>query len=181
MLLHGRCIVFHGMARAVVLLAAVGLFAGAALAGDRSSVRGQLAFARLQSSSFGIAATYDVVPCGTACTSYKPHIFITNDGSSWREVTPEHMLPQLEDVVFSTRLIGWVAANDCAAGRAFVYRTTNGGRTWRSAAVPATNCSAGSRLDLSFSDNRHGWMLKVFENGNYARLERTRDGGKTWN
>jgi len=165
----------------LVLLAVVGLFAGAALARDGSTVRRQLALARLQSSSFGIAAIYDVVTCGADCTSYKPHIFVTNDGRSWREVTPRHVLSELEDVVFSTRLVGWVAANDCAAGRAFVYRTTNGGRTWRSTAVPATNCSAGSRLDLSFSDDRHGWIINVFENGNRAPLERTRDGGKTWN
>jgi len=169
------------MVRAVVLLAAVGLFTGVALARDEPRVRRQLAFARLQSSSFGIAGIYDVHSCGAVCTSYKPRIFITNDGRSWREVTPQHMLSELEDALFSTRLVGWVAANDCAAGKAFVYRTTNGGRTWRSAAVRATNCSAGSRLDLSFSDNKHGWLLNVFENGNRASLERTRDGGKTWN
>src|SRR6266540_5905873 len=122
------------MVRAVVLLAAVGLFTGVALARDEPRVR-RLAFARLQSSSFGIAGIYDVHSCGAVCTSYKPRIFITNDGRSWREVTPQHMLSELEDVLFSTRLVGWVAANDCAAGKAFVYRTTNGGRTWRSAAV----------------------------------------------
>jgi len=91
------------------------------------------------------------------------------------------MLSELEDVLFATRLIGWIAANDCAAGKAFVYRTTNAGRTWRSAPVGPTNCSAGSRLGLSFSDKRHGWILNVFENGNRSPLERTRDGGKTWN
>ena len=168
------------MARAVVLLAVVGLFAGAALAGDKSRVSRELAFARLQTSSLGLAAIYEVVACGASCSSYTPHVFVTSESGSWREVTPPNLLSELEDVVFSTPLIGWIAANDCAAGRAFVYRTTTGGRTWRSTSVPATNCSAGSRLDLSFSDNRHGWILNVFENGNRAPLQRTLDGGKTW-
>jgi photosystem II stability/assembly factor-like uncharacterized protein len=177
---RGRCIVFRGMAGAVVLLAVVGFFAGGALAGDESRGSSEVAFARLQTSSLGLAATYEVVACGASCSSYTPHVFVTNESRSWREVTPPNVLSELEDVVFSTPLIGWIAANDCSAARAFVYRTTTGGRTWRSTAVPATNCSAGSRLDLSFSDNRHGWILNVFENGNRAPLQRTLDGGKTW-
>jgi photosystem II stability/assembly factor-like uncharacterized protein len=168
------------MRRAVVPFALIGLLAGAALAGDRPAVGRELVFARLQSPSFGVAGFYDAVRCGPYCTSYKPRVFLTGEGRLWREVTPRHVLTELEDVVFSSRLLGWIAANDCAAGKAFVYRTTDGGRTWRSAPVSATNCSAGSRLDLSFSDTKHGWILTVFENGNQARLERTRDGGKTW-
>lgn len=168
------------MARIAVLLAAVCLFAGTSLAANGPTVRRQLSFARLQSSSFGIAAIYNAATCGADCTSYKPHLFVINDGRSWREVTPPHVLVQLEDVYFSTQLTGWVVANDCVAGKAFVYRTTDGGRTWRSAAVRATNCSAGSRLDLSFSDTKHGWILDVYENGNGVPLQRTLDGGRTW-
>jgi photosystem II stability/assembly factor-like uncharacterized protein len=168
------------MARAVVLLALVGVFAGAALAGEQTTVRRQLALARLESPSFGVAGIYDVDRCGAGCARYKPHLVVSNDDRSWREITPQHVLSELEDVVFSTRLVGWVAANDCASAKAFVYRTIDGGRTWRAAAVPATNCAAGSRLDLSFSDSRHGWILNTFVNGNRAPLERTLDGGKTW-
>ncbi len=156
------------------------MFTGVALGRDEPRVRRQLAFARLESSSFGIAGVYDVRSCGAVCTSYKPRIFSTDDGRSWREVTPQHMLSELEDVLFATRLIGWIAANDCAAGKAFVYRTTNAGRTWRSAPVRPTNCSAGSRLDLSFSDKRHGWILNVFDFAAPQQLYATHDGGRSW-
>lgn len=163
----------------VALVAVVGLFAGAALANGETSVRSQLAFARLQSPSFGIAAISDAVTCGASCTTYRSHIFVTDHGR-WREVTPPHMLWQIEDVVFSSPLVGWVVANDCAAAKAFVYRTADGGRTWRAAPVRSTNCAAGSRLDLSLSDNRHGWILDVYANGNRFPLARTSDGGETW-
>ena len=167
------------MARAVALVVAVGLFAGGALANGETSVRRQLAFARLQSPWLGIIAVSDAVTCGASCTTYRSHIFVSDHGR-WREVTPSRMLWQLEDVAFSSPLVGWIVANDCAAAKASVYRTADGGRTWRATPVRATNCSAGSRLELSFSDNRHGWILDVYGNGNRFPLARTSDGGKTW-
>ena len=105
---------------------------------------------------------------------------MTRAGRSWRDVTPRRALIQLEDVVFTSRLVGWVVTNDCAAAKALVHHTTDGGHTWRSAAVRPTNCAAGSRLDLSVADSRHAWILDVYENGNLAPLEHTVDGGRTW-
>jgi photosystem II stability/assembly factor-like uncharacterized protein len=168
------------MRHAVVVLAVVGLFAGAALARDETARRTRLGFARLEPRSLGVAAIYNVIPCGTDCTSYRSRILVTSDGKSWRDVTPPHLLTEVQDVRFATPRVGWVVANDCAAGSAFVYRTTSGGRTWRRARVPAANCSAGSRLDLSFADPGHGWILNVAENTWGASLVRTRDGGRTW-
>jgi photosystem II stability/assembly factor-like uncharacterized protein len=167
------------MTRAVVVFAVVGL-ASAALARDGATVRRQLAFARLQSPSFGVAVVYDLVRCGAYCKSYKPHVYAVDYGRSWREVTPPHVLEEPEDVVFLSRRVGWISANDCAAGKAFVYATTDGGRIWRRAPIQATNCAAGSRHELAFSDARHGWSLLIFENGNESPLEHTTDGGKTW-
>jgi photosystem II stability/assembly factor-like uncharacterized protein len=162
------------------VLAILGLLAGAALAKGEITARRELALARRQSPSLGVAAIYNVVRCGTYCKSYTPHIFVTGDGRSWREVTPPHLLLEVEAVAFSTPR-GWVVANDCAAARAFFYRTRNGGRAWRRTPVPVTNCAAGSRLDVSFADTRHGWILLVA--GNSSRgpvLYRTQNGGKTW-
>src|SRR5436309_10830205 len=144
------------MGRIVVLLTSVCLFAGTSIGASGSAVERQLAFARLQFSSFGIAAVYDVTKCGAGCASYKPHVFLTSDGRSWREVTPPRMLSEFEDALFLDPARGWVVANDCTAGRAFVYRTTDGGRSWGSAAVRSTNCAAGSYLDLAFSNREHG-------------------------
>ena len=168
------------MGRTFVLVAVVGLLAGAVPARNATSTRSVLELARLQSRSFGIAAIYDVAACWPYCRSYTPRIYATRDEHSWLEVTPPHLLPEVEDVFFRTPSVAWVAANDCAAARAFVYRTRDGGRTWRRARVPATNCPGGSRLDVSFADARHGWILLVAENGNRVGLFRTRDGGKTW-
>src|ERR1051325_762382 len=168
------------MRRLVALLAVVCLFAGAALAREEVTVRTDLALARLESRSLGVSAIYNVVACGADRAFLTPHVFVTRDGHSWREVTPSHLLIEVEDVVFSTPRVGWIAANDCSAGKAFFYRTGNGGRTWRRAPAPEANCAAGSRLDVSFADARHGWILLVAENGGRVRLFRTRDGGNTW-
>jgi photosystem II stability/assembly factor-like uncharacterized protein len=161
-------------------LVALGSFAGLAHARGEAPAHRQVVFVRLETPSVGLAGLYDIVGCGAACTSYVPHLYAKTVDHAWHEITPPHMLSQLEGVVFLTPLIGWVAANDCAAGKAFVYRTTDGGRTWRFAPVHSANCSAGSRLELSFSDNRHGWVISIAENGNRSPLARTTDGGKSW-
>jgi photosystem II stability/assembly factor-like uncharacterized protein len=168
------------MRRVVLVLAILSLFAGAALSRGEIAARRVLELARLQSPSLGVAAIDYVVPCGTYCRSYTPHIFVTGDDHSWREVTPPHLLVAVEDVVFATPRGGWVVANDCAAARAFFYRTRNGGHSWRRTRAPEVNCAAGSRLDVSFADARHGWILLVPENGSRVGLYRTRDAGKTW-
>src|SRR3954467_7104997 len=134
------------MRRVVLVLAILGLVAGAALARGEIAARRVLGLARLQSPSLGVAAVYNGVRCGTYCKSLTPHIFVTGDSHSWREVTPPHLLLEVEDVVFSTPGAGWVVANDCAAARAFFYRTRNGGHTWRRTRAPEVNCAAGSRL-----------------------------------
>ena len=91
------------------------------------------------------------------------------------------MLFEFEDVQFASPLVGWVVENDCAQGKAYVDRTHDGGRRWEKTPVRSTNCAAGSRLDLSFADTSHGWLLDVYENGSGPYpLERTLDGGATW-
>jgi photosystem II stability/assembly factor-like uncharacterized protein len=110
-------------------------------------------------------------------------------GGTWQDVTPRlprlgpttrPLVPVVHDSVFVDRQHGWVASNECVAGKAFVSRTADAGRTWRTVPVPATNCSAGSRLDLFFLDRRHGWLVRIFLNGNVQHLSRTTDGGRTW-
>jgi photosystem II stability/assembly factor-like uncharacterized protein len=115
-------------------------------------------------------------------------VLVTRDGDSWRDVTPRlprlgeppGLVPAVHDVVFVDGRRGWVAANECAAGKAFVFRTVDGGRRWRAVPVESTNCAAGSRLDLSFVDALHGWLVRIFLNGNSQYLSRTLDGGATW-
>lgn len=99
---------------------------------------------------------------------------------SWREITPEGLTQAIHDVVFLDERRGWVGTNDCAGAKAFVYRTTDGGRAWARTPVWSTNCAAGSRLELSFLDGRRGWLARIYANAPGAQLARTTDGGATW-
>ena len=130
-----------------------------------------IVLARLVSPGFGIVATSSA--SGT-------RLLARLDGRLWRDVTPRRALFQPEDIVFVDRRYGWFVANDCAEARANVYRTSDGGRTWHSVPVDATNCAAGSALALSFIDHDHGWLVRTFENAPAADLQRTDDGGATW-
>ena len=146
------------------------LAAAAVVLAPAASAPPRVVFARLVSPSLGFVATS--TGSGTR--------LLAGDGRSWRDVTPRHARFQPEDLVFLDRKHGWFVTNDCAAGRAIVDRTNDGGRTWRSAHVRPTNCAAGSALALSFVDRLHGWLVRTFENGPGAELARTVDGGRRW-
>lgn len=159
----GRGVVGSVHLGGAVVAAAAALAPGAAPPGAQQR---EWCSGELVSPSFG------VVHCGERVYA--------NDRGAWREITPPRMRWALHDVVFLDRLNGWVATNDCTAGRAFVHRTRDGGRTWLVGRVRSTNCAAGSRLELAFADQRHGWLERVFLNGNSQHLERSIDGGATW-
>jgi photosystem II stability/assembly factor-like uncharacterized protein len=126
--------------------------------------------ARLVGPSFGLVVT-----------STGSHTrLLAGDGRTWRDVTPPHTRFQPEDLVFVDPKHGWFATNDCAAGRAIVDRTSDGGRTWKAARVRPTNCAAGSALALYFVDRRHGWLVRTVENGPGAQLTGSADGGRSW-
>jgi photosystem II stability/assembly factor-like uncharacterized protein len=167
------------MARVAVVFASV-LLVSAAPAANQPEVTRQLYSARLFSPSVGVEAIYSVTARGVS-TFYEPHLFVTHDGRSWSEITPPRLLTQLGDFDFLDAAHGWVTAYDCAAGRAFVYKTVDGGRSWSFTPVPGPNCSAGSRFQVSFADASHGSLLTVDENSSRnGDLSLTRDGGRTW-
>jgi photosystem II stability/assembly factor-like uncharacterized protein len=142
----------------------------AALAASASAPPPRVVLARLVTSSFGFVVT---------STGSRTRL-LAGDGRSWRDITPPHVRFQPEDLVFVDRNHGWFATNDCAADRALVHRTSDGGGTWAAAHVLSTNCAAGSALALSFLDRRHGWLVRTIENGPGAQLASTVDGGRTW-
>ena len=150
-----------------VALAAAVAVAFAADGHSRSSTAGVRCTARVVNGSGG------VVVCGARA-------FATRDGRSWRAITPPAGGAPIHDIATLGPRRLWLVTNDCAAARAFVWRTGDGGRTWARARVGATNCAAGSRLALAFADRRHGWLARVFLNGNTQELERTADGGVRW-
>jgi photosystem II stability/assembly factor-like uncharacterized protein len=153
---------------------------GTAAGTSDSTKRREVAFARLLSSTSGVVGVYDVVGCGAHCTSYRPHVFLTADTRGWREISPRHLPFQLEDVGFASRRMGWLVANDCVAAKAFVYRTKDGGHTWRAARITSSNCAAGSGISLSFADAKHVWAHTVYANAPGDVLAHSADGGRTW-
>lgn len=106
---------------------------------------------------------------------------LMRSGSHWRDATPRRLKWWIEDAYFLDRRRGWIVTSDCAAGTGAMYRTRDGGRTWRRLSWGFThNCAAGSGFRLMFVDRRHGWVANPTPNGNFWRLFRTRDGGRTW-
>lgn len=77
---------------------------------------------------------------------------------------------------FVTASIGW-ATGFCAGGRPFVYRTANGGRTWRKASVPGLRSCQCNVLPPQFSGANLGAIAVT---GSIARTYWTHDGGARW-
>jgi photosystem II stability/assembly factor-like uncharacterized protein len=144
--------------------------AGVAASMHAAAAPSQVVLVRLVSPSWGFVVT---------STGSRTRL-LAGDGRTWNDVTPPRARFQPEDLVFLDREHGWFVTNDCAAARALVHRTSDGGRTWTAAHVRPTNCAAGSALSLSFVDRLHGWLVRTVENAPEAELARTVDGGRTW-
>ena len=106
----------------------------------------------------------------------------TNDGGvTWYNVTP----PAIEETGFGVDLFAldaehaWMQKPDFSnyPNSGFLYRTTDGGLTWKGSAVPF------SRGDIYFLDEENGWMLAdlgVGAGSNAVAVFQTTDGGFTW-
>jgi photosystem II stability/assembly factor-like uncharacterized protein len=159
------------MGRVLVIAAGIGLVVGvAALAtpyARRPSCSGEL-FTR----SLG------VVTCDRRVFATTPK------GRSWRDITPPRIpgtpyRGSIYDAVFLDARNGWALTNECAAGRAAVHRTHDGGRSWMSRAVEGTGCSLLNGVRLVALDDRHAW-LDYRSAGLNGWLMATTDGGKSW-
>jgi photosystem II stability/assembly factor-like uncharacterized protein len=125
-------------------------------------------------------------------------LLVTADGgSTWRDVTPPgglgSDLGNPKGVAFLDAQHGWVAINeaftsgsDPSYGRIDVWRTTDGGQTWKKAQLPKAVFNLGEILppvQFDLLDATHGF---AFLSGNLAKgrndsdLFWTADGGRTW-
>jgi photosystem II stability/assembly factor-like uncharacterized protein len=102
-----------------------------------------------------------------------------DDGAHWRVITPPDVLhlgdpiARIVDLDFVDHEHGWLTAEIRAADgsrQMAVERTTNGGRTWQSATVPAVH--------LSLLGARQGFALTGIQPR--PRLYATHDGGASW-
>src|SRR2546421_6534039 len=168
------------MARSVTVVAVLALMTGFG-AGSAGKVTNDVGPAGIVAPGFGYTVAYrDVWHGGTADTTVALFVY---DHGRWRNATPPQLHSRgIDDVVFTDRRHGWVAANDCIRGGAsvYLYRTSDGGRSWRSLGAHGTHSCGGGPTYLSFVDARNGWMEPVSPNGPGGELLRTRDGGASW-
>jgi photosystem II stability/assembly factor-like uncharacterized protein len=153
-------------------------------AATRSAVNGRASVVnvvgpmRLVTRTFGYAAVARAVTTSTT-TSTRQGLFLY-DGGRRRDATPTLHSAGIEAVAFVSRSEGWVAAFNCAEAAVYLFRTTNGGRSWESLGKPSGHSCGGGPTFLSFIDGKHGWMEPVSPNGPGGELLRTSDGGRTW-
>lgn len=110
------------------------------------------------------------------------HLFIAAEDGSIRDITPT--LPKRIDVpdsaFFLNAAVGWFTAYSGGGGSERLYRTDNGGRTWRSFRAPVHSMGAGSTDELDFVNQKRGWLADIQPTGPGENLFTTDDGGAHW-
>jgi photosystem II stability/assembly factor-like uncharacterized protein len=179
----------------VTRLGLLGLFSIAAIAGlspagavgtrqvrATATVRVTVGPTRFLSPGFGYSVAYRTVERGATART-KIGLFVYQKGR-WRDATPPTLradrIDAIDDVAFVDARHGWVAAYNCGAAAVYLYRTSDGGRSWQSLGKPASHSCGGGPTFLSFVDDRHGWMEPVSPNAPAGVLLGTTDGGRTW-
>ena len=87
-------------------------------------------------------------------------VYVTADGRSWRQATPRGAVQPatfkaIDAVAFRGVHQGWVIASNCSTGRGSVYRSSDGGRSWKAYRFHAHSCVGGSNFSLNVeSDSR---------------------------
>ena len=112
-------------------------------------------------------------------------VYVTDDGLAWRQVTPRGAVKPgtfraIDAVAFRGTREGWLIASDCATGRGSVYRSFDGGRSWRTYAFHAHSCAGGANFSLDVLNGKLAWVLQNEPTSPTARLYRTTNGGRTW-
>lgn len=123
----------------------------------------------------GVGSEFDGTTSGFTKTS--------DGGHTWnRSAVPD--VKFISKILFLTPEIGWIAgtnelSNDLNGRVAFVLRTTDGGRSWKSCQIPAKSGVADIQ-DLFFLNASDGWLVTWHFNNEGTHLFQTTDGGKTW-
>jgi hypothetical protein len=101
----------------------------------------------------------------------------SDSGRDWLDVTPPLKMVLVSSSFFLGRDAAWMEGSTGFEPRTEpLYRTLDGGRTWRRLATLPADCQ------LDFVDRRHGWcaVIGAASGSSTVRLYRTRDGGSTW-
>jgi photosystem II stability/assembly factor-like uncharacterized protein len=108
----------------------------------------------------------------------------SDNGATFSDITPDALKQRSATFVDDMASRGpdrlWVITWDADSTRSTLYGSADRGRTWRAAAAPGHNESAGSTDSLVFDDARHGWLVQQMPNGPVSTLYATSDGGASW-
>ena len=151
----------------MLALAAGGAFAGAAPAGPAD----QGILQRFEPRS---ATTWWAV-VDSNLTAKTWVVRTTDSGRHWHAVTPPVKL--VSSSAFLGSDVAWIKSDALHPPRTEpVYRTLDGGRSWRRLGSVASDCQ------LDFVDPRHGWCvsLDAAAGSEFVRVYRTGDGGSSW-
>ncbi|HEX4323272.1 MAG TPA: hypothetical protein VHZ77_01445 [Gaiellaceae bacterium] len=180
-------------AGAIAIAAGVSLALWAALSGGgKVVVRGhgpiRVVVGHVAGTTSTLRGIGDVGSAGGVTWAINGHGFwlTTNGGRTWRNArlpnlargggaeTRADPIANIAGVQFIDRRRGWVSV----MGRSRIYRTTDGGRTWRVSIPPGCTavCEGGA---IDFLDARRGYSL-VETQASSNKLFRTADGGRTW-
>ena len=113
----------------------------------------------------------------------------TDDGAHWSNITTPGTFDPVAKITaldFLDARYGWAAVLGLDAQPLTLYRTANGGRSWRAmppnVCMPTTRLTAapcGAAVSISFVDRKRGWMLLTADDAT-GTLIATVDGGTTW-
>jgi photosystem II stability/assembly factor-like uncharacterized protein len=112
-------------------------------------------------------------------------VYVTADGQGWRQVTPRGAVRPgtfraIDAVAFRGAREGWLIAGDCSTGRGSVYRSSDGGRSWKAYAFHAHSCVGGANFSLYVESDNRAWVLQNEPTGPNSRVYRSTDGGRSW-
>ena len=136
--------------------------------------------ARLLSPDFGYVVVYRIVnTTQTQSTTFGLFIY---DHGHWRDATPPLATGAggIDGVAFSDPNHGWIVEYRCDNTTDYLYRTSDGGRSWRYLGKPTGRSCGGGPTYLSFVDSEHGWMEPLEPNAPGGSLSQTNDGGVSW-
>ena len=108
----------------------------------------------------------------------------TSDGGRTWKLAAVPDLKFIGKVFFISPEVGWLAgtngpSDDLNDRVAFVLRTTDGGRSWKSCQISSVTGVADVR-DLVFLNASDGWLITWHFNNGGTHLLHTTDGGETW-
>ena len=97
----------------------------------------------------------------------------TDGGATWRFVNFSTKVGRITDVTFVNVRRGWAVGYDDG-----IFRTTNGGLTWRR----QFTTTRGNVASVTFVDAKHGWAVGASRNdaAGMCFVLKTTDGGRHW-